>query len=111
MQALYSENLLTPLPFDEPLEISYWNLWHKGGTRARHGAAMGSPSNTWKGIADVGELFYGKFLVQVKEVAGKDKGEALIKKYINESEHHNWLNSPNKANPILGYGKGISNED
>ena len=111
MQALYAENLLTPLPFDEPLEISYWNIWHKGGTRARHGAAMGSPSNTWQGIADVGSLFYGQFLNQVRDVAGTEKGEALIKQYISDSEYHEWLNHPNKANPILGLGKGNSNED
>ena len=53
MQELYSDNLLTPLPFDEPLELTYWNLWHNSGTLARHGAAMGSPSMTWKGINEV----------------------------------------------------------
>jgi hypothetical protein len=111
MQALYSDNLLTPLPFDEPLEITYWKLWHDGATRARHGAAMGSPSQTWKGMSDVGTLFYGKFLSQVYEVAGKDKAEALFKQYINESEHHDWMNHPNKSNPILGYGKGSGNEN
>ncbi len=72
---------------------------------------MGSPSDTWKGMADVGSLFYGKFLPQVRAAAGKEKGDALIKQYINESEHHQWLNHPAKANPILGYGKGSPNED
>ena len=111
MQELYSENLLTPLPFDEPLEITFWSLWHTSGTLARHGAAMGSPSMTWKGMSDLGSDFYGKFLTQVREVAGKEKGDAIIKKHINGSEHHDWLNHPKKANPILGFGQGKGNED
>ena len=111
MQSLYSDDLLTPLPFDEPLEITFWKLWHGGGTRARHGAAMASPSNTWEGMAAVGTLFYGQFLTQVLEVAGPEKGEALIKQYVKDSEHHDWLNHPNKSNSILGYGKGTSDEN
>jgi len=111
MQALYSENMLTPLPFDEPVEITYWKLWHDSGTLARHGAAMGSPSMTWKGINDLGSDFYGKFLDQVRAVAGMDKGNALIKTHVRDSEHHQWLNHPGKSNPILGFGKGKANED
>ena len=111
MQALYSEELLTPLPFDEPLEVTYWNIGHRGGTRARHGAAMTSPSNIWHGMADVATLFYGTFLIQVREVAGSERGEAIIKKYINQSEHHKWLNNPGKITPLLGYGKGRSDEN
>lgn len=111
MQALYAENLLTPLPFDEPLEITFWSIGHRGGTRARHGAAMTSPSNIWEGMADVATLFYGQFLTQVREVAGPEKGKALIKRYVNDSEHHNWLNNPGKITPFLGYGKGSSDEN
>jgi len=111
MQQLYSDDLLTPLPFDEPIEVTYWNLWHTSGTMARHGAAMGSPSMTWKGMSEVGSNFYGKFLKQIRGVAGKQKGDALIKKYINDSEHHDWLNHPEKGNPVPGFGQGISHED
>ena len=111
MQELYSDNLLTPLPFDEPLEMTYWKLWHNSGTLARHAAAMGSPSMTWKGINDVGSDFYGKFLDQVRSVAGAEKGNALIRQHVNDSEHHDWLNHPNKANPILGFGQGKADEE
>ncbi len=111
MQALYSENLLTPLPFDESIEITYWQLSHTGGTLARHGAAMGSPSMTWKGMSNVGSSFYGTFLGQVQDVAGKEKGTALINEHVMDSEHHQWLKQPKKANPILGFGKGKGHED
>ena len=111
MQELYSAGLLTPLPFDEPIEMTYWNLWHSSGTLARHGAAMGSPSMTWKGMSKVGSSFYGKFMSQIREAAGQDKGDALIKKHISGSKHHDWLNHPNKANPILGFGQGKVDND
>jgi len=111
MQELYAEKKLTPLPFDEPIEIVYWELWHNEGTRARHGAAMSSASEAWsEGFYKLAANFYGKFLPLVRETAGQ-KADSLIKKYITDSEHHNWLNQPNKANPILGYGKGKDNED
>jgi hypothetical protein len=102
---------LTPLPFDEPLEITYWNLWDGNGALARHGAAMGSPAMTWKGMKGVGSDFYGKFLAQLLEVAGQERGEALIAEYVTSSAHHDWLNHPQKGNPILGYGKGKRDED
>jgi len=111
MDALYADNLLTPLPFDEAIEMTFWSLWHDGGTRARHGAAMYSPSNTWAGMSKVGKIFYGQFLPQVRKVTGSEKGNALIEKYVKQSEHHEWLNHPDKANSILGYGKGINDEN
>jgi hypothetical protein len=106
MQDLYSAKLLTPLPFDEPVEITYWRLWHGSGTLARHGAAMGSPSMTWKGMHELGSDFYGNFLTQVRDVAGKERGDALISKHLEGSPHHQWLSNPEKPNPILGYGQG-----
>ena len=111
MQELYSEDLLTPLPFDESIEMTYWRMWHTSGTLARHGAAMASPSMTWKGMHDVGNDFYGNFLGQVKDLAGEEKGSALIQKHINESEHHEWLNHPDRLNPILGFGNGRTDEN
>jgi len=107
MQALYSEKKLTPAPFDEPLEYTYWELWHDEGARARHGAAMASPNHTWwEGMYVVGRNFYSKFLPQVREVAGEEKGNALIEKYVLSLPDHQWLKEPDKGNPILGYGVG-----
>jgi hypothetical protein len=104
MQALYSEKLLTATPFNEAIEVTYWQLSHRNGTLARHGAAMSSPSMTWKGMSEVGSAFYGTFLDQVRAVAGTERGAALIAKYVSGSEHHDWLNHPDKGNPILGFG-------
>lgn len=111
MARLYSENLLTPSPFDEPIELSYWTLWHRDGTLARHAAAMASPSMTWKGMQGVARGFYGRFLPQVREVAGKERGDALIAEWVTGSPHHDWLNHPGTGNPILGFGQTRTSED
>lgn len=107
MSALYEKGLLTPAPFDEPVEFTYWELWHDEGARARHGAAMGSPNHAWwEGLYLVSRNFYSRFLPQIKEVAGKD-GETLIKQYVTDvEEHHGWLSKPQAGNPILGFGQG-----
>jgi hypothetical protein len=38
---LREEGLLTPAPFDEPIEFVYFDLWHYYGRTAKHGAYMG----------------------------------------------------------------------
>ncbi|MEW8330797.1 MAG: multiheme c-type cytochrome [Candidatus Thiodiazotropha sp.] len=107
MQALYSEELLTPAPFDEPIEFTYWELWHDEGARARHGASMASANHTWwEGMYLVGRNFYSRFLPQVKEVAGSERADTLIRKYVKSSDHHQWLEQPQRSNPILGYDVG-----
>jgi hypothetical protein len=107
MQQLYNEDLLTPTPFDEPIEFTYWELWHDEGARARHGASMASPNHTWwEGMYLVGRNFYARFLPQVIEVAGKEKGEEIISTHVLSHEAHEWLKHPQRKSPILGYGKG-----
>ena len=112
MQALYEKNLLTPAPFDEPIEFTYWELWHDEGARARHGAAMASPNHAWwEGMYLVGRNFYSKFLPQVREAAGDAEGRKLIDRYVKSQQSHQWLTQPEKANPILGYGTGTQGHD
>ena len=41
MVGLREDNLLTPGPFDEPIELLHFDLWHYGGRTAKHGAFMG----------------------------------------------------------------------
>ncbi|MES9949139.1 MAG: multiheme c-type cytochrome [Candidatus Thiodiazotropha sp.] len=104
MQALYSEGLLTPAPFDEPIEFIYWELWHDEGARARHGASMASANHTWwEGMYLVGRNFYSRFLPQLERIAGEEKASELIQAYVTSNDHHQWLKQPQKSNPILGY--------
>lgn len=41
--SLRKEGLLTPAPFDEPIELAEFDLWHYYGRTAKHGAFMGGP--------------------------------------------------------------------
>jgi len=41
MKELRQENLLTPQPFDEPIEFLAFDFWHYYGRTAKHGAFMG----------------------------------------------------------------------
>jgi len=41
MDRLYAEGKLTKAPFDEPIEFTYFNMWHYDGRTAKHGAFMG----------------------------------------------------------------------
>lgn len=104
MAELYDRKLLTRLPFDEPIEFTYWELWHDEGARARHGASMMSPNHAWwEGMYIVGRNFYGRFLPQVQAVAGDDAGQ-IVERHLGGNELHQWLRSPEAVNPILGFG-------
>lgn len=108
MRGLYSDAKLTPTPFDEPIEFTYWELWHGAGVRARHGAAMGSPNHAWwEGLFQVAEQFYAEFLPQVRAVGGED----LILKHVGQADVHQWLNVPDKHNPLLRQGMGEADHD
>jgi len=103
MAGLYDRGLLTPLPFDEPIELTYWELWHDEGARARHGASMASPNHAWwEGMYLVGRNFYGRFLPQARALAGEQAAEVVDAHLTGVA--HQWLSRPNETNPILGLG-------
>lgn len=50
MAGLYKDKLLTPTPFDEPIEFLAFDLWHYYGRTAKHGAYMGGADfSQWHG--------------------------------------------------------------
>ena len=103
MAGLYAQGLLTPLPFDEPIEFTYWELWHDEGARARHGASMASPNHAWwEGMYLVGRNFYSRFLPQARVLAG-DQAAELVDAHLS-GDGHQWLADPRQRNPILGFG-------
>ncbi|PLY15429.1 MAG: hypothetical protein C0631_07350 [Sedimenticola sp.] len=102
MQSLYQQGLLTPAPFDEPIEFIYWDLWHEHGAAARHGAAMASPDHSaFAGMYAVARSFYGEFLPQVRAVAGVGAVD-LIQQHVLSQPAHNWLGQPDQASAVLG---------
>ncbi|QGU33916.1 hypothetical protein E6P07_00340 [Thermochromatium tepidum ATCC 43061] len=107
MDRLYAAELLTPTPFDEPIEFTYWELWHDEGARARHGASMMSPNHAWwEGMYVVGRNFYARFLPEARAIAGEHAAE-LVEAVISKVGAHQWLNDPQQTSAILGFaGEG-----
>jgi len=61
MQPLKDKGLLTAEPFDEPIDFTYFELWHHWGRTAKFGAWMQGPDYTqWHGayevLSDLAEL-------------------------------------------------------
>jgi hydroxylamine dehydrogenase len=51
---LRKDKLLTPQPFDEPIEYLVFDLWHYGGRTAKHGAYMGGADFVqWHGYYEI----------------------------------------------------------
>lgn len=76
MQPLIDLGLLTPAPFDEPIDFTYFELWHHWGRTAKFGIWMQGPDySQWHGayevLSDLAEL---KEMVENKlQAAGVDK--------------------------------------
>jgi len=101
MQFLRGHRLITDVPFDEPVEWTWWEIWHHEGRRARHGVSMFAPDFThWHGLYEVGKHFYMKFIPElqalVKEnlrakdaakAAGAKALDAELKALLAKPEH------------------------
>ena len=69
MEKLKAAGKLTPTPFDESIEWTFYLLWHHEGRRARHGASMMGPDFTqWHGFFEVAQHFYTKFLPEAEKL-------------------------------------------
>ncbi len=92
MDELYKAGKLTAVPMDEPLEWTYYEMWHHEGRRARHGASMSGPDYAWwHGIYDVAKTFYVHFIPEVRQVAGEPLATQLLDKYVFSQPGHRWL--------------------
>jgi hypothetical protein len=106
MKKLSSAKLLTPTPFDEELEWTFYYLWHHEGRRGRMGASMMGPDYVqWHGFFEVAERFYIEFIPEAKELAEKNPEiTAFIAEIMNRPEH-SWLKgmSPEMRENIKKY--------
>ncbi len=96
MGELKENGYITPAPFDDKIEWTWWEIWHHEGRRARHGASMNGPDYTWwHGIYDVAKHTYFKFIPELKEVAMKKDGNeefatAMLDKHFKPIDGHAW---------------------
>jgi hypothetical protein len=98
MDKLRARGKLTPTPFDETLEWTFYRLWHHEGRRARMGVSMQGPDYTqWHGFFEVAENFYFRFLPEAREAA---HGDAEVLKTIAKVQamgEHAWLQGMSPA--------------
>lgn len=96
MEELKAAGYITPVPFDEKIEWTWWEIWHHEGRTARHGAAMMGPDYTWwHGIYEVAQHTYFKWIPEMKEVVMKKDGNTkfaddLLVKYFKPIPGHDW---------------------
>ncbi len=99
--ALRDNQLLTPTPFDEKIEWTWFYLWHHEGRRARHGASMMAPDYAhWHGMYEVAERFYQELIPEARELAeharqeGRESEAANVETAIQEildRPEHQWF--------------------
>lgn len=109
--ALYqaAKPLLKPAQFSNPVDFTWYEIWHHEGRRARHGASMMGPDYThWHGTYEVAKHFYSHYIPELEELVEKNKDAAdpakkdaaaklgkLIEETLNHSDHAWYLNKMN----------------
>ncbi|RMG98608.1 MAG: hydroxylamine oxidoreductase [Deltaproteobacteria bacterium] len=107
MEALLSAGLRTKEEFDDPVEWTWFYLWHHEGRRARHGASMMAPDYAqWHGMYEVAERFYEELVPQARALAdaAAERGEteaarsvhAVLDEILARPEHA-WVKHPKAA--------------
>ena len=80
MNALAEQGLTTKAQFDEPIDWTWYLLWHHEGRRARHGAAMMAPDYThWHGMFEVSERFYQHLIPEAREITKRAREQGKVK--------------------------------
>jgi hypothetical protein len=91
MGKLKEAGKLTPTPFDEKIEWTFFYLWHHEGRRARHGSAMMGPDYTqWHGFFEVAERFYFELIPEAEELV-PGVSEEILKR-----DEHRWIKGMSK---------------
>ncbi len=69
-----AQPLLRPVKFSNPIDFTWFEIWHHEGRRARHGVSMMGPDYThWHGTYEVAKHFYSKFIPELEELIEKGK--------------------------------------
>lgn len=91
MKKLRDAGKLTPTPFDEKIEWTYYEMWHHEGRRARMGTAMMGPDYTqWHGFYEVAKCFYTEFLPEAEALLPGVTAD------VRAMDDHKWLQGLSK---------------
>jgi hypothetical protein len=75
-----SAPLRKAVKFSNPIDFTWFELWHHEGRRARHGAAMNGPDWThWHGTYELAKNFYSHFIPELEELIekGANSGDSV----------------------------------
>jgi hydroxylamine dehydrogenase len=106
--ALYAaaRPLLRPAQFSNPVDFTWYEIWHHEGRRARHGASMMGPDYThWHGTYEVAKHFYAYYIPKLEELVERNQESAdpakksaaenlakLLDVTLNSTNHQWYLN-------------------
>jgi len=92
MKLIRARKLLEyPAEFSNPIEWTYWEIWHHEGRRARHGASMMGPDYTWwHGFYEVAQHFYTEFLPEARAF-GDPEVTAFVDTLLESDPMHRWV--------------------
>lgn len=95
--------LLNPVQFSNPLDFTWYEIWHHEGRRARHGASMMAPDYShWHGTYEVSKRFYSEMVPELRKLiaenqnnpdAAKAKAAAALSAKLDDvlnSDEHKW---------------------
>jgi hydroxylamine dehydrogenase len=92
--ALYKavKPLLPGPQFSNPVDFTWYEIWHHEGRRARHGVSMMGPDYThWHGTYEVAKHFYSKYIPELQEIVEKNKDSSDPAKKEAAAKLHNLL--------------------
>jgi len=108
MDALRAKKKISPDPFDDKIEWTFYLLWHHEGRRARMGASMQGPDYTqWHGFFEVAQRFYFELIPEAQALAGDDAEINKVITDILDQPEHSWRKglSPQERQRILDFYK------
>jgi hydroxylamine dehydrogenase len=94
--------------FSEPVDYTWFELWHHEGRRARHGASMQAPDYThWHGTYELARNWNSRFIPELREIIHRyadtaPEEVAALDQLLEEvlsSENHRW--SINEEDPAV----------
>jgi hypothetical protein len=97
MKTLREQGKLDPSPFNEPIEITFYHLWHHEGRRARHGAAMmGADYVQWEGFFEVAKRFYFELIPEAERLS-----PGISTEILNRPEHQWFRDKISKPEDLM----------
>jgi hydroxylamine dehydrogenase len=94
--------------FSQPVDWTWFELWHHEGRRARHAASMMAPDYThWHGTYELARNWMTKFIPELRDVAERYRTRfptevATLEKLIDDTESSpDWNWSLNREDPAV----------